>query len=99
MTLGTPCGRAVETALKLMANAREGSALLCSGAPPLFSTRAMAAPDWDWLLSLTDPTVQDAWRGDGGASPLFSDERRAVRRAADAWTASLFDKYRCHSCD
>ena len=81
-----------------MANAREGSALLCSGAPPLFTTRSMAAHDWDWLLSLTDPAVQDAWR-ESEASPLFSDERRKVRRAADAWTASLFDKYRCQNCE
>ena len=94
--------RAVETAHQLMRSAREGTALLVSGAPPLFSTRAMGAADWDWLVGLADGSVQDAWRSPasaGTSTHYFTSARQAVRRAADAWTASLFDRYRCHDAD
>eukprot|EP00966_Prymnesium_polylepis_P151401 3498470-Prymnesium_polylepis.1 len=91
--------RAVETAHQLMRNAREGTAMLCGSAPPLFSTRAMVDADWDWLLGLTDADVQSAWRHGATDGRWFTPERRGVRRAADAWTAALLDKYRCQDVE
>ncbi|KAL1519825.1 hypothetical protein AB1Y20_023331 [Prymnesium parvum] len=90
--------RAVEAARQLMESAREGTALLCRGAPHLFSVRAMGPEDWEWLVSLADGEVQAAWR-DVADERWFTPERRKIRFAADAWTAALLDLYRCQSVE
>ena len=44
----------MHAALELLRSAREGTALLCRSAPPLFAARAFGADDWDFLVSLCD---------------------------------------------
>ena len=87
--------QALNTALTLLENAKEGARLLVRGAPEGFSTRSFTEADWRWIVSLCDKGVQDAYLGDlAAAGTLFTPERRETRAAADRWTQALLDGFR-----
>ena len=91
-------GPSPEQARALLANAREGTRRLVA-APSGFKARGFVEADWQWLVSLCDASVRDAYVNtipeEGGMEgSIFTQERRATRSAADRWTQSLLDGFR-----
>ena len=64
--------------LRRQASAREGTRLLCAGAPLGFLVRALAEADWSFLRALADADVGSAH---AARAPPFTPERRAARES------------------
>ena len=83
-------GPAKEAALAALANAREGTSLLCG------HLRALTPEDWQFLASLCAPDVGAALAA--RAAPLTA-ECLADRASLDAFVGSFLARFECPPCD
>lgn len=81
---------ALGCALELLQSARDGTRLLCAGAPG-FSVRSLCGEDWTFLVGLADADVGAAH---AAGQPPFTPERLELRSKTDAWTGTVLDGFR-----
>jgi len=81
---------AKQAALAALANAREGTSLLCG------HLRALTPEDWQFLASLCAPDVGAALAA--RAAPLTA-ECLADRASLDAFVGSFLARFECPPCD